>query len=88
MPSVLNRHKIGHPKNAVYIGRGTKWGNPSEVGSKRTKAQALQDFRDYLAKNPWLVAQAKAELRGKDLLCSCAPADCHGDILLEIANAD
>ena len=27
------------------------------------------------------------ELRGKDLLCFCAPAACHGDLLLRLANA-
>jgi Domain of unknown function (DUF4326) len=26
------------------------------------------------------------ELRGKDLLCFCAPAACHGDLLLRLAN--
>jgi Domain of unknown function (DUF4326) len=28
------------------------------------------------------------ELRGKDLLCWCAPEVCHGDELLELANAE
>ena len=27
------------------------------------------------------------ELRGKDLLCFCAPAACHGDLLLRLADA-
>jgi len=26
------------------------------------------------------------ELRGKDLVCWCAPLPCHADILLELAN--
>ena len=26
------------------------------------------------------------ELRGKDLVCFCAPAPCHGDLLLRLAN--
>jgi len=28
-----------------------------------------------------------SELRGKDLVCWCAPKPCHADILLELANA-
>ncbi|MEM2159611.1 MAG: DUF4326 domain-containing protein [Candidatus Nitrosotenuis sp.] len=31
---------------------------------------------------------AQAELRGRDLVCYCAPLECHGDILLAIANAE
>jgi len=30
---------------------------------------------------------ALPELRGQDLVCWCAPEACHGDILLELANA-
>jgi hypothetical protein len=26
------------------------------------------------------------ELRGKDLVCWCAPKPCHGDVLLRLAN--
>ena len=28
------------------------------------------------------------ELKGKDLVCYCKPARCHGDYLLKIANED
>jgi len=28
------------------------------------------------------------ELRGKDLICWCAPLPCHADILLELANQE
>jgi hypothetical protein len=30
---------------------------------------------------------ALPELRGKDLVCWCAPDACHADVLLELANA-
>jgi hypothetical protein len=30
---------------------------------------------------------ALPELRGKDLVCGCAPLACHGDVLLRLANA-
>jgi hypothetical protein len=29
---------------------------------------------------------ALSELRGKDLICWCAPEACHADVLLELAN--
>ena len=28
------------------------------------------------------------ELKGKDLVCWCAPAPCHADILVELANPE
>lgn len=31
---------------------------------------------------------AKRELAGKDLICYCAPKACHGDVLIEVANAE
>jgi hypothetical protein len=30
---------------------------------------------------------ALPEFRGKDLVCWCAPEECHGDVLLELVNA-
>lgn len=40
----------------------------------------------------WLADQhhllrALDELRGRDLVCFCAPSPCHGDLLLRLANA-
>ena len=30
--AVLNKHKHGIPQGAIYIGRGSKWGNPFVIG--------------------------------------------------------
>jgi hypothetical protein len=32
------------------------------------------------------ILRALDELRGRDLLCFCAPKPCHGDLLLRLAN--
>jgi hypothetical protein len=32
--------------------------------------------------------QALHELKGKDLICWCAPERCHADVLLELAARD
>ena len=73
------------PPDAVYVGRPTVWGNPFSKGSK---TQNIADFRRYAekrhAKDPsWL-----APLKGKDLVCWCAPNGCHGDVILEILEND
>lgn len=87
MPRVLNKHRDGIPQGAVYIGRPSKWGNPfvmSEYGSREAVVRA---YRQYLWNNKTLMAQLH-ELRGKDLVCYCAPRSCHGDVLLAAVEWD
>lgn len=73
----------------VYIGRPSKWGNPFKLGPHGTRAVVISLYRDWLHKHrPSLIEDAKNELRGKVLGCYCAPLACHGDVLLEIANAE
>jgi hypothetical protein len=43
------------------------------------------NYRAWIMQQPKLMA-ALPELRGKDLLCWCAPERCHGDVLLDLAN--
>ena len=90
MSCVLNARKVGktpHP-DAVYIGRPSPWGNPFEIGRHGSRSDVIALYIAYLHDNPELVARARQELEGKDLVCWCAPAPCHGDILLSIAAGD
>jgi hypothetical protein len=41
-------------------------------------------YRAWLLHQPDLMASLP-ELRGKDLVCFCAPKRCHGDVLIEMA---
>lgn len=80
---------VVHCKRApfdVYIGRPSLWGNPFIVGPDGTRAQVIARYEAWLRAQPTLVAQVKAELRGKILGCWCAPLACHGDVLARIAN--
>jgi hypothetical protein len=74
------------PIGAVYVGRPTKWGNPFEIGRDGDRAAVIAKHRAWLCDQPHLMA-ALPELRGRDLVCWCAPAACHGDTLMEFANA-
>lgn len=85
MPKVLNKKRDGVPEGAVYIGRPSKWGNPFVIGADGTREQVIDLYREYLVRSPSLAAQV-GELRGKDLVCWCAPQACHGDVLLDLAN--
>ena len=86
MCKVLNKHKDVIPVNAVYIGRGSKWGNPFVIGRDGDRDDVIDLYYDYLMDTPELLSATKTELRGKDLVCFCKPKACHGDILLRIAN--
>ena len=74
------------PAGTVKVDRSTKWGNPFTHPK-----HAARDFRKWihsdLADAQAMRAAAKAELRGLNLACWCAPdSRCHADVLLEIAN--
>lgn len=70
-------------KYDVYIGRPSKWGNPFRIGVDGTREEVIQKYRE------WVRDQSLSfdELRGKTLGCYCHPLSCHGDILMELANA-
>ena len=55
--------------------------------------RSVQKFREYCEARPELVARIKQELAGLVLGCWCKTkkhpdAPCHGDVLVELANAD
>jgi hypothetical protein len=79
---VLNKR---HSNAGVYIGRPTKWGNPFVIGADGSRADVIAKFEAYLLANPALMQAARSELKGKDLVCWCAPLACHGDVLSRIA---
>jgi hypothetical protein len=83
LPKVLNKY---HSNDGVYIGRPSKWGHPYTITKTFGRPQAIEAYRKYLKAHPDLVEDVKKELKGKNLVCFCAPLPCHGDILLRIAN--
>lgn len=87
MPKVLNLRNLRCvPANAVRIDRMTKWGNPFVIGQHGDRATVVKRYEDRLAARPDLLMALEKELRGKDLVCWCAPQACHGDVLLRFAN--
>lgn len=70
----------------VYIGRGSKWGNPFVIGKDGTRKEVIAKYRAWIVQQPELML-ALHELRGKILGCWCDPLACHGDVLTELANA-
>jgi Domain of unknown function (DUF4326) len=85
-PKVLNKNSDRIPLGAVYVGRGSPFGNPFRIGIHGRRDQVILKFREWLLAQPELVERVKNELRGKDLVCFCAPSYCHAEVLMEIAN--
>lgn len=87
MPKVLNKRTDTIPLDAVYVGRPSKWGNPYIIGKDGTRAGVIAKYRKWLMGMSQLsLLFCLSELRGKDLVCWCAPLPCHADVLLELAN--
>lgn len=88
-PRVWNKRDRNIPADAVYVGRPTKWGNPFKIDAKHSREDVVREFRVYvtgLLNNG--TGYPLRELRGKHLVCWCAPLPCHADVLLELANAN
>ena len=85
MPSVVRKGNVHAGNASVYIGRPSKWGNPFTMNGEQDRERVIAQFEQYLLNSPELLAQL-GELKGKDLVCYCAPKACHGDILLRLAN--
>jgi hypothetical protein len=79
---VVNLTKVGYD---IYIGRGSKWGNPFKIGIDGTRTEVIEKYRQWLYTQEELITSIP-ELRGKRLGCYCHPKACHGDMLAELAN--
>lgn len=79
---VVNIH---HEKAQVYIGRGSKWGNPFHIGKDGTREEVIEKYHQYILGNSQLLT-CLHELNGKTLGCYCKPLFCHGDVLVELIN--
>lgn len=86
-PKLLNKRTDKISKGSIYIGRPSKWGNPFPLKREEDRDKILKKYEDWIMKNKELLAQI-SELRGKDLVCWCAPKKCHGEILLKLANEE
>jgi len=101
MPRVLNKRTDVIPPDAIYVGRPSKYGNPWRVGERHpadghrlTREEVIEMHKKALPQmlqvrdNEGKLILDLEELKGKDLVCWCAPLPCHADILLELANKE
>lgn len=85
------------PPNTVRVCRPTIYGNPFTV-EEMGRHDAVEAFRRWATGPLWEEPECRRQqmqlkaaierLRGKNVACWCRlDAECHGDVLLELANA-
>ncbi len=99
-PKVWNMRDPNRPIDAVYIGRavpsqGIKasiWGNPFRLPKKANpyddamaRKHCIDQYREWLMHSAASPLGSIGALKGKALVCWCAPLPCHGDVLIEVA---
>lgn len=95
--AVLNFYALGKqiPENAVYIGRGNQklglyhsmFANPFPINSEQDRDTVIEKYKNWIwkeIKEGSFSLEDILELKGKDLVCYCAPKKCHGDILEKV----
>ena len=86
--TVLNKHHGNIPEDAIYIGRGSKWGNPFPMIKKSDRDDVIAKYNKYLKQqivSGKFTLEELASLHNKDLICFCAPKQCHGHSLEKAA---
>jgi hypothetical protein len=82
------------PAGARRVDRGTRYGNPFHLhryGVAAEHAEIVACYRAWITSHEQaeLLARARRELRGQDLMCYCdLHLPCHADVLLELVNPD
>jgi hypothetical protein len=88
MNKIVQKTRVVHCRQDaydVYIGRGSKWGNPFIIGRDGDREQVIAKYKNWIQSQPKLM-QALPEIRGKILGCWCSPYPCHGDLLAQFAD--
>ena len=89
-PEIRVVNKRNYTGDGEYIGRPSPLGNPFRIGEDGTREETIQKYRTWLweqmqqqtpAYIELLQLAKKAERVPLNLVCSCAPEPCHGDII-------
>jgi len=87
------RNKKNVEEFDVYIGRGTRWGNPYEIGrgpEGPSRDEVIRKYKEHFEADILPDPERRAallSLRGYRLGCFCSPLPCHGDVIAAYLNA-
>ena len=82
--NVGNFRKEGLPAGAIMVDRTSPWGNPKPLVAEGFRRSCLVAFTEYAGRRmrtdpAW--RSSVLQLKGKPLICWCAPRACHADVL-------
>lgn len=84
---VVNKKKDNYD---VYIGRGSKYGNPYIIGEDGSRDIVIRKYKEYFYENLASCEFTDKELyklKNKRLGCFCKPENCHGDIIADYVDS-
>jgi hypothetical protein len=83
--TILNKRKDKISKSAVYVGRGSKWGNPFPINKNQDRDRVCELYEEWLEEEIEQGNITEKEivesLLDKDLVCYCSPLKCHAETL-------
>jgi hypothetical protein len=85
MTTVVNKNSEPYD---VYIGRGSIFGNPYEIGVDGTREEVIKRYQkwfNFLLRDK-VFCKELMKLKGKRLGCFCKPKPCHGEIIADCLN--
>lgn len=78
--------RVSVPRGAHLVDRSTPFGNPFSINYTNTRDEVCDKFERWVVTQPELILLAKRVLKGRDLVCWCAPLRCHAETWKRIAN--
>ncbi len=88
---IANRHHLSDrwPRGAVYVGRGTPLGNPYRIGPDGDRDTVVDRYAPWLKAridegDPVVLTALRGLPENSTLVCSCAPARCHVEVIREL----
>ncbi len=70
----------------VYVGRGSKWGNPFKMPDDGNRETVCECYRKHYVPNKPSILNDLDSLVGMVLGCYCSPQQCHAETLASFAN--
>lgn len=72
----------------IYVGRGSKWGNPFKMGDDGNRETVCDCYRKHYVPNKPSILSDLDSLAGMVLGCYCSPQRCHAETLASLANKE
>lgn len=88
---ILNKRKDVIPKEAIYVGRGSPYGNIFVIGQDGTRDEVIDKYevlvrQAIINKDPTILEAFKKLNKDSILLCYCRPHRCHAEVIEKLWN--